>query len=265
MNRQIAPRVAGALSLALLLALAAGPGVAESTTFEWSGTLASGSTVEIKGVNGSIDAAPASGNEVEIEAVKKARRSDPDSVEIEVLEHADGITVCAVYPSRRGRQNVCEPGDGGRLSSTDNDTQVEFTVRIPAGLDLAAKTINGKIVARDLDGAVDAKTVNGSVRIATSGLARASTVNGSIEASIGSTDWSEPISFETVNGSLSVEMPAAVNADVRASSTNGRVRTDFPLEVPRTWHGGKARGTLGAGGSELELSTVNGSISINKG
>ena len=54
--------------------LAGGPVAAED--FQWRGRVAAGKTVEIKGVNGAIDATAASGDEVEVTATKKGRRSD---------------------------------------------------------------------------------------------------------------------------------------------------------------------------------------------
>src|SRR6185503_3126326 len=79
--------------------------------FEWKGTLRAGKTIEIVGVNGSIDASGSAGSEVQVTASKDGRRSDPREVEIVVVEHADGVTICAVYPSaRRGEENECKAG-----------------------------------------------------------------------------------------------------------------------------------------------------------
>src|SRR2546430_12779216 len=50
--------------------------------------------------NGDIDAVAGSG-EVEVTAVKHAHRSDPDEVKIQVVQHEDGVTICAVYPRDR--------------------------------------------------------------------------------------------------------------------------------------------------------------------
>ena len=63
-----------------------------------AGPLAAGQAVEIKGVNGGIDARAGDGAEVEVSAVKNGPPQRPDAVKIEVVEHADGVTVCAVYP-----------------------------------------------------------------------------------------------------------------------------------------------------------------------
>ena len=48
--------------------------------FEWSGRLSAGQAIEVKGINGDIEAMVASGNQVEVTAVKKeGRRGDPDA------------------------------------------------------------------------------------------------------------------------------------------------------------------------------------------
>jgi hypothetical protein len=86
--------------LALPLALSAA-----TNDFNWSGRLAPGQTLEIKGVNGWVRAERASGVEAQVTANKTGRRSDPDSVRIQVVPHADGVTICAVYPSNDSRGN----------------------------------------------------------------------------------------------------------------------------------------------------------------
>lgn len=252
-----------ALGLAALAAapLVAAPAGAED--FRWSGTLERGQLVEIKGVNGGVEAEPASGNQVEVVAEKHARRDDPDTVRIEVVEHPGGVTICAVYPDRRDR-NECAPGDGGRLGSRDNDVQVEFRVRVPPGIRFAGKTVNGGVSVRDLDADVEATTVNGSVRVETAGRAVARTVNGSIDARLGRADGSEPLSFETVNGRIEVELPEGASAEVDARTVNGSIDSDFPLEMRGRWSRKRASGSIGSGGRALELKTVNGSIRLRR-
>ena len=106
-----------------------------------------------------------------------------DEVRIEVVAHAAGVTICAVYPAEG---NSCEPGDEGRLRSRNNDVKVDFTVMVPAGMAFVGRTVNGGVKAIDLTGDVEARTVNGNITLATSGYARAKTVNGSIRAEFGS-------------------------------------------------------------------------------
>src|SRR5437762_2557265 len=107
--------------------------------FHWKGKVAPGKAIEIKGVNGDIRADAGSGD-VEVSAVKHARRSDPDEVKIEVVQHEDGVTICAVYPSDGRRENTCEAGDDGHMNVRDNDVTVDFTVRVPAGVRFRGNT-----------------------------------------------------------------------------------------------------------------------------
>ncbi len=252
-------------TLALLTAALALPArhAAAQAEFHWKGTIAAGKAIEIKGVNGDVRAVAGSGA-VEVTAVKHARRSDPDEVKIAVVEHADGVTICAVYPSDGRRENTCEPGDGGHMSTHDNDVQVDFTVRVPAGVRFRGKTVNGAVEAANLASDVDASTVNGGIRISTAGSAEAHTVNGSIVAALGRSNWSDAIEFSTVNGGITLDLPAGLSTEVRASTVNGDIETDFPLTVTGRLGPRSLRGTIGSGGRQLALSTVNGSIRLRK-
>jgi len=247
---------------ALVTALLALPAAAED--FQWHGKVAAGKTVEIKGVNGAIDATLADGDEVQVSATKRGRKSDPDDVRIEAVEHAGGVTICAVYPDVDGGRNECLPGEGGRMRTRNNDTEVHFTVRIPRGVGFSPKTVNGDVEATGLEGNVDASTVNGSIQVATTGRVEAKTVNGSIRAQAGRADWTGDAEFKTVNGSITLTLPSSTGAEVRAETVNGEIETDFPLTVTGRISKRRLAGTIGAGGRTLELATVNGSIHLRK-
>lgn len=238
----------------LLPALACGLLSAQGNEFRWHGTIAAGQLIEIKGVNGSIRAEPASGSEVEVVATKEGRRSDPNDVDIRVVPHSGGVTICAVYPSDNSRRpNECKPGSSGGMNVKNNDVRVDFRVRVPRRVAFTGRT-----------GDIEAHTVNGNVRIATTGYAQAHTVNGSIDASLGRGDWTKGISFHTVNGGISVELPPETSAEVSAQTVNGRIVTDFPMTVRGRFLGRHISGTIGSGGRELNLHTVNGGIHIRQ-
>ena len=233
--------------------------------FSWHQAMAAGKTLEIKGINGDIRATLSSGSEAEVTATKTGRRSDPDEVEIKVLEDADGVTICVLYPSPRNqRPNECGSGEHGRMNTDNNDVTVTFTVKVPAGVHYVANTVNGDIRAAALRSNIEAATVNGSIRIATSGRAEATTVKGSIDASMGNADWSDDVSFSTVNGGITLELPSEVNAELKASTVNGDISSNFPVTVQGRFGPRSMRGTLGRGGHQLELETVNGSIELKR-
>jgi hypothetical protein len=267
---------------AVLAALAVGTGsdlrAQAGDDFRWNGQIARGKTVEIKGVNGDVEAVLADGSRVEVVARKHARRSDPAGVRVEVIEHDGNVTLCAVYPtpagygySSRNRSrdrrdpgpNECRPGDEGRMNTDNNDVQVDFTVRVPAGVRFVGRSVNGRVDATLLRSDVDVSTVNGRIVVSTTGTASAETVNGSIDASIGDAKWTEPLDFHTVNGSITLDLPKDAAADLRAEVMNGDITSDLPLTIQSSRNRGRRiTGSIGAGGRMLYLSTTNGSIRL---
>ncbi len=248
-----------------LSAVTASSAAAQAAGFDWRGRLGSGQTLEIQGVSGDIRAMASDDATAHVVANRHGRRSDPTSVRIEVVEHAGGVTICAVYPTppNARRENECRPG-GGRNSTSRNDVQVDFTVRVPAGVRFEAHTVNGDVDADGIRADVKAATVNGSVDIRTTGFAEASTVNGNITCRLGRSSFESAVEFETVNGSITIEMPDGLNADFSASTVNGSIDSDFPILVTGKVSRRSLRGAIGSGGPELRLSTVNGSIRLRK-
>jgi DUF4097 and DUF4098 domain-containing protein YvlB len=59
-------------------------------------------------------------------------------------------------------------------------------------------------------------------------------------------------------------MPASVGARVKASTVNGGMETDFPLTIQGKFSNRSMEGTIGGGGRDLNLETVNGSIRLKK-
>jgi hypothetical protein len=247
-----------------VMALLAAPALAQD--FHWTGALAAGKRLEIKGVNGSIHATLASGAQAVVDARKTGRRSDPDEVKIVTVPFDGGVTICAVYPTgRRARtENGCEPGESWHSNTDDNDVTVDFTIQVPAGVIFSGETVNGDVDAQGLKGDTQVRTVNGSIDVSTSGLAEATTVNGSIRAAMGRADWSDEMRFTTVNGGITITLPADVSTEVHARTVNGDMESDFPLTVTGKFGPRQLRGTIGNGGRELELETVNGSIRLRK-
>jgi cytoskeletal protein CcmA (bactofilin family) len=235
---------------------------AAAQDFHWRGRLTSGQTIEVKGVNGDISASSSSSGDVEVTATKTARRSNPAEVRIEVVPGPNGMTICAVYPSVADREpNRCAPGEG-RMNTRENDTQVHFEVRVPMGVALAARTVNGEVQADSLQSDVEAHTVNGSIRVATTMAAEAATVNGSVTVTMGRLDAHNGARFRTVNGEITLNLPPVVDADLRADTLNGSVRSDYRITMQGSFSPRRLRGTIGNGGPELNVSTVNGSITL---
>lgn len=241
-----------------------GAGTLAAQDFRWHAPLASGKRLVVRGISGEIRATRGSGGEAEVTAVKKAgRRGDPDQVEIRVAEDADGVTICAVYPSRRG-QRECRTGESRSENFKETDVEVNFEVKVPAGVRFEGTTVNGDVRATDLPSDADVSTVNGDIDVIAGGTVQGRTVNGSIAAELGSTAWSGTIRFTTVNGGIRVSFPAGLSAVVDARTVNGAIDSDFPVTMQGRVRRQQFHGVIGEGGRGLELTTVNGEIELRK-
>lgn len=229
--------------------------------FSWSGALAAGRELDVKGINGDIDVTGVSGRTVTVKAVRRGVKSDPSSVEIRVVPDGEGLTICAVYPGQDG--DGCDiRGTSGR--QPENDVTVHFTVQVPADVKLEAATVNGAVRARGLQADAEVTSVNGDVSVATSGVAEASTVNGNVRLELGRATWDGEIEAKTVNGQVMVVMPEPKNLSVAASTLNGDFETDFPITLTGKVSRKNVRGTIGDGGPKLEMSSVNGALELRR-
>jgi DUF4097 and DUF4098 domain-containing protein YvlB len=154
-------------------------------------------------------------------------------------------------------------GDGWRGRS--NDTSVEFTVRLPAGVNLGVSTVNGSLRVTGATGEVAASTVNGAVDATSSGgPVRATTVNGDVDVKMRELGRGD-LDYSTVNGSVFVEVPDGLDADLDMRTVNGGVRADFPLTRSGRINPRHIRAQIGRGGRRVKLATVNGSVELRKG
>jgi hypothetical protein len=241
--------------------------VFKENDFHWQGNLKSGQTLEIIGRNGGIDATGATGDAAQVEGIKESH-GDANEVFVEVVEYADGVTICAVYekdaqPGRCHRGGADSDHHGWSWHNNDR-TKLNFNVKVPHGVVLKAMTTNGGIRGRDLNSVVEAATTNGNVDVSTSEWVSGRTTNGGVTVAMGSAKWSGEIELATTNGSVHASLPASAEFKVRAATTNGGIHTDFPVTVMGSFGSKDLSGTVGAGGRDLRLATTNGGIEIRK-
>ncbi len=241
-------------------------------TWEWQGSLAQGQWLHLRNVNGPVevnDAEDGSGH-VTVEAHKHWRRGRPTDVEIVTVKESDGMYICALS----GKHSRCG-AEGYRTSSNvswwrqvlgrRNDVSVSFEVHVPKGVKVDVSTVNGPVSIDGVAAEVKANTVNGRIEAQTAvGPIRATTVNGPIVARIDSLVGDGNITLTTVNGSVEAELPERLDAELELSTVNGRFSSDYPLNVTGTINPRHIRTTLGAGGRQIKLKTVNGSVTLRR-
>ena len=270
-------------------AVPAGPTLAGSSknplqSLHWRGKT---KNLEVRAVNGPVRAVLGNGDEADVVAnVLKNKHGEP--LRLQVVEKGAITLVCVVSDPGSDRDDDDDEDDESgnhhgdhhhshrdngdhETSSPDSDecgqagrgrgTSVELLVQVPKGTKFSGWTVNGAVEAQGLEGEVEAHTQNGPVRIETTGIARASTVNGPIRAKIGAKTWSGTLALESVNGRLEVELPADVGAELKADTVHGSVRVAPKMDAARV-EDNHVEGRLGKGGGELRLRTVNGPIDV---
>jgi DUF4097 and DUF4098 domain-containing protein YvlB len=70
------------------------------------------------------------------------------------------------------------------------------------------------------------------------------------------------VSLATAGGSITLQLPQDTHASLEATTSGGRVTSDFPLTTTRIAAGNDLEGAIGDGGPPISLHTSGGSIHI---
>jgi hypothetical protein len=129
----------------------------------WKGSLPPGGTLEIRGLNGPvrIEASESGDDQIEVLASRKGPRTVFSAIEVKVVEHKGGVTVCAVC---QGPGDVVSRRLDSRVSRVVANVRVELVARVPPGVHVVASTVNDDIEVVGLASNVEAGTANGHVR-----------------------------------------------------------------------------------------------------
>src|SRR5687767_5160361 len=261
-----------ALALTMAASAAGAQQRASERDFSWDGRLTNGRWLYVRNLNGSIRVERATGDRAEVTAVKRWRRGNPEDIRIETRrlggEDGDAI-ICAFWTENAScdEDGYRSRGDGNNnwRGRDNNDTSVEFTVKLPAGVRLGVSTVNGGVSVAGATNEVRASTVNGRVSaVSTGGPVNASTVNGDIDVRMRDLGTGD-LEYSTVNGSIEIEVPSNLDADLDMRTVNGSLSADFPITVQGRVNPRRMRATIGKGGRRLRLETVNGSVELRKG
>jgi hypothetical protein len=259
--------VARRLPLCLLLLLAAAASGCDIVTAEfkskesseWRRTypLQAGARVELSNVNGRIEVTAATGNTLEVVAVKTARGATPEAARtaLDRIEIRDEATASGVrIETKTARGGAFNHGSG----------EVRYTVRVPPSANVRFTTVNGGIELTGLDGQVELESTNGGIRARdVSGSIDASTTNGGVDVELSRV--SEPgVKLECTNGGIKLRLPRDAKATISARITNGGIDTQG-LNLQTRGEGSRRRldGDLNGGGPRMTLEGTNGGIRIS--
>jgi hypothetical protein len=162
-------------------------------------------------------------------------------------------------------------GDGSvRSSDVMGDLDIDtgdgsITVEGAKG-NIRLRSGDGHIDARNLDGSVDAYSGDGHIKL--DGRLDALSVktgDGSIDARLAqgskiASSWT----IRTGDGSVDLVLPADLQANIDASTSDGHISLGIPVTVEGTFSNSQIHGKMNGGGQELVIHTGDGSIRLSK-
>lgn len=280
------------MSLGFLLIVGAGlAGPQDSTQFRWSEVLPAGSSLEVRGIIGGIQAGPAQGREVVVQATKQAgRHGSPGAIEIRVFREENKVVLCAIYPrqpwndngpERAGETDPCEAARPWSNDRQGNDTRVDFMVQVPAGIRFIGQTVTGDVAVSGLRGAAEGYSIAGNVtmRDVKGSVIDAASISGALRfldvdaPSVYGGTLSGDVSFAGVihrqgdydllshTGEIAVEVPRNAGVSLEVWATEDDLHSVVPLSrTSESRH--RFAGRQGDGSARMALTTLNGEIHI---
>jgi hypothetical protein len=246
----------------------------------------SGSTLFIYNISGYIKVEGYSGNKVLLEMDKTISADDDKNLETGKREFklafdqkSDTVMAFIAEPyDSRPRRNWYHNDDRREV---EYNFDVDFTVKVPYGMNLHISTINDGIITVDnVAGTLHVSNVNESIAIKNAkGTTYAHTVNGDVTVGYLSNP-PEASSYYTINGNIRVSYQPGLSADLTFKSMHGDLYTDFPdaerlpasaSKVEEKKGDGfiyKLNTTtavrFGKGGRTFRFETLNGNVYIKK-
>ena len=228
--------------------------------FHRSFPLAANGTVSLENFAGTIRITTWERNEIKIDAVKSAYQKERlAEADINIDHNSDVIRIKTKYAN----ENLSWNDDESRRYN--NPASVSYTLTVPRNARLdKIELLNGAAEIEGVMGGIKASSVNAGFTLrGIAGSVDISTVNGRLEAILEAQNEASSVTLSSVNGQM--VLTAAANADVQftAHTVNGEIKNDFGLEVNRTV-GSYLTGRLGRGSARIELSNVNGGITVKR-
>jgi hypothetical protein len=227
---------------------------------EWSRTytVAAGGRFELINVNGRITAEASDGTAIEVKAERSAKASSDDAAR----ELLGKIEMREEVGENRVRVEVRAPRFSG-----GSGHEIKWTIKVPRGLAVDLRTVNGGLKLDRLEGDIRARTTNGGISASAlrpTGLDAAVT-NGGVDIEFASAVSSGTYQIEAVNGGVALTLPSDSKADISARCVNGGISvTGLPVETLGEQSRRRLDGRLNGGGAKITLETVNGGLRLSK-
>jgi len=180
-----------------------------------------------------------------------------------------------------GVLNVEERDNVVTVESEMPTSKATIIARVPRRSNLKLSTVqDGDIVVRDVTGTLQLENVNGPITATNiNGAVIAESVNNAIRVGFATINASEATALSSINGDITLTLPAKAGVELRLDSAQGQMDSDFELDVkpgkPSIVRNEGRNGmsvrvedvvvaTVNGGGPVIKLKTLSGNIRIEK-
>jgi len=178
--------------------------------------------------------------------------------------------------SDRGSAKIERDEEAGsiRLRLRGDLKDSDIVVYAPLTAALRLKALDGDIEVTGGLGEVDASATDGDILLRDiGGTIVASSNDGDIMATLANGRSDAPISLISQDGDIELMITQDMNADVTISTIDGDFESDVPMKLLRNSESGSPvfkrrgdgvflKGTIGTGGHQLSLKTIDGDIEL---
>jgi len=243
-----------------------------------------------RNINGAISLEAYSGNTIKIE-IKKIITADSQAnlekgkqeFNIKIVEkgnkiilHPDAPYIC--FDDEYHGMNV---NMGNHGTKVPYEFELDYTIKVPKNQSIDISTINdGDVAVSNVQATtVKAGNINGSIALKNiSGATEAHTINGTIDVTYARNPVKKS-SYSTINGDININYLKDLTADIAFESMHGDLYTDFTVKDYITKAekniASKKRGVkysyksiplvrIGTGGPRFNFKTLNGDVSLKK-
>ena len=215
-----------------------------------------GTQISVTLLWGEVDMVGDDGTTVRVVRKTAAQGSDPTLID------ESGAPVSLVRVGDRIEIKQVMPGEKAFASSS-------IEVRFPRGRSIGVEMLRGgEIALIGTRGDVEVTNHNGSVRLEdVSGSMQVSARNGSITGEL-SGPLAPSASFASLNGEIDLTLPSDAAITARLRTDNGRLRSDFPMEITeRTTslgQGAEVLAEVNGGGTPFIATTRSGDVFLRR-
>ncbi len=159
-----------------------------------------------------------------------------------------------------GSINVSEFNGDGKLKSVSGRIELK---NYKGKAEFSSKS--GGIYGENIEGKFDSDSVSGSQRFNNASIradSRFHTISGSIAVDVDKMDSNGQYKLSSVSGSVNLNLPESSQFNLDAKSVSGSINNSFEGTFKSSNH--HITGKIGSGGSDIVISTISGSINLNR-